>query len=548
MPKTLIALAGFAVLGAFTLQWVKAQSPASSPEIARAVTTQSRIHIPTCSEAGLCNKGERQLLLSTRKNFNSYVVKYARAKGCKTKGSSQSHIRFLCPAEVTLPFAHEERAFRLHDLLSNAQIGAANAQRDGVTGKGVIVAVLDTGVDAEHTELQNKIIAQANFTTDAMEDAIGHGTHVAGIIAGQGTRELENANRALGVSPDAQLIVGKVCNNQGWCLEGDIQSGIEWAMQQHARVINLSLGGGSFLNHCDDDPLAEEANRAAANGVIVVAAAGNGGGEEGIATPACGSNVISVGAVDSEDIRPTWSSFGAPLDIVAPGVGILSSIPCAVAGACPNPGYAQWSGTSMAAPHVAGAAALLLEQESSLTPERVAHLFATTAKDLGSAGADPLYGAGIMDIAAALQTLKEIGASSSAGSVSQSSVPSYGASSENGENGARSSLESSAAHESSSAAREDHRGQTDTPACTLLDWFCRDSGDCSPNGKQERLCELLNARCSNPEAVRPFPSRACDPQRANPKPDDENGVERGPPPHAESRGHEKKEKGNRDKH
>lgn len=531
IQKTLIALAGFVVLGAFTLQWVNAQSPSA----------QSRRHIPTCSEVGLCNKGERHLLLSTRKNFNSYVVKYASTKGCKTKGLSKSHIRFICPSEVTLPFAHEERVFRLHDLFSNEQIGAAEMQCAGAMGKGIIVAVLDTGADAWHPELQGKIIAQANFTTDAPEDAVGHGTHVAGIIAGQGTRELENANRALGVSPDANLIVGKVCNDQGWCLEGDIQSGIEWAMRQHARVINLSLGGGSFLSHCDDDPLAEEANWAVENGVIVVAAAGNGGmSGEGIATPACGSNVIAVGAVDAADTHTPWSSFGMPLDVVAPGASILSPIPCAVAGVCPDSGYARWSGTSMAAPHVAGAVALLLAQEPSLTPAQIASLLATTAKDLGAVGTDYLYGAGRIAVAAALQKLLANRASHSTSSVSQSSVLSGSSSSENGSSGAWSSSESSAAHESSSTAKEEWRGQTGQPACTLLDWFCHDIGECAPNGKLDRLCELLNARCDNPEAVRPFPSRECDPPRANPHPDDGKREERGPPPHAQNRGHDKK--------
>ncbi len=496
--KTLIALASFVVLGTFTRPWT---------EEAQLASTQSRKHIPTCSEVGLCKKGERHLLLSTRKNWSSTVVKDAYRKGCKTKGSSRSHIRFLCPLSVTLPFAHEERVFRLHDLVSNTQIGATDVQRAGVTGKGVVVAVLDTGVDAGHPELRRRIIAQANFTTDTPEDVVGHGTHVAGIIAGQGTQERENANRALGASPDAQLIVGKVCNNQGWCLEGDLQAGIEWAMRQRARVINLSLGGGSFVGHCDDDPLAEEANWAAANGVIVVAAAGNSGeGGEGIATPACGSSVIAVGAVDAADARPSWSSFGAPLDVVAPGVGILSPIPCAVAGTCPDAGYAQWSGTSMAAPHVAGVAALLLEQEPSLTPLRMSQLLAATAKDVGAAGTDALYGAGRIDVAAAFQRLWGGGTSSSASSISQSSLSSESVSSEQSKSSVQSSSESSAQRSSNGAVHEEEK-----------------------SGEEEAEEEKKEKKKENDE--------------------DEKHERHGPPPHAQNRKHEKKEKekGNRGK-
>ena len=375
-------------------------------------TAQStrKVHVErirTCAEVGLCKKGEQGLILTS---LDRTVLSNAMLRGCKVKRVLQQGTVLRCPEGVTVPNSRAERVLHLIDLSANRQIGAMDLQQQGLTGEGIRVAILDTGIDATHPEIASRISLIENFTTDEAADRIGHGTHVAGIVAGQGVRAFDDqgtTNRALGVAPGAELLIGKVCGNQGWCLEGDIIAGIEWAVSQKARVINVSLGGGSFLDHCDEDPLAWQVNRAVQQGVIVVAAAGNSGGAgEGIATPGCASLAIAVGAVNVTDTRALWSSFGKALDVVAPGVGILSSVSCEAAGTCPEPAYGWWSGTSMATPNVVGLAALLLQENPSLQPADIRALIIETSKDLGDTGFDILHGHGRIDAVAALALLR----------------------------------------------------------------------------------------------------------------------------------------------
>lgn len=362
--------------------------------------------ILTCEEVGLCKKGEQGLILNS---LDRTIIANAVHRGCRIKRTLSQGMVLRCPAGVAVPNSRAERALRLIDLYASQQIGATDLRRQGITGQGVRVAILDTGADANHPELATRISLTKNFTTVEVTDLAGHGTHVAGIVAGQGVREFEDGggmNRALGVAPEAELLIGKVCNNQGWCLEGDIMAGIEWAVSQQARVINVSLGGGSFLDHCDDDPLAQHVNWAVKQGVVIVAAAGNSGDAgEGVATPGCASQAIAVGATDATDTRASWSSYGKALDVVAPGVSILSSVSCQSAGTCPTSAYGWWSGTSMASPHAGGLAALLLQADPSLQPTDVYALITGTAKDLGDAGFDTLHGYGRIDAVAALASL-----------------------------------------------------------------------------------------------------------------------------------------------
>lgn len=372
---------------------------------------ESKKHIPNCKEAGVCKKGEQGFILNT---VDAIEISNVRKKGCKVVHQLKDTAVLRCPDTVVLSNATVERVFRVSDMYANQQIGAAAVQQSGLTGNGVRVAILDTGVDTSHQELQGRVALTQNFTSDDSTDVVGHGTHVAGIIAGQGVQNFSDRNRALGVAPGAELIVAKVCNSQGWCSEGDIVAGIQWAVAQKARVINMSLGGGAFLAHCDDDSLAAQANWAARQGVVVVAAAGNSGeSTEGIATPGCGSQVIAVGAVDSSDARASWSNYGVPLDVMAPGVGILSSVSCLSAGTCPTSAYGWWSGTSMATPNVAGVAALLLQKNASQTPSQIRSLFTSTATDLGTSGFDKLNGYGRVNALAALAAVPESSSSSS---------------------------------------------------------------------------------------------------------------------------------------
>lgn len=387
--------------------------------------------IATCRDAGLCGKNERNVILHST---DGNAVANAVAKGCVVRRQLRNSTALRCPSKSSIPYSHEERALRVNELYSNQQVGADVVQAAGTTGSGVMVAVLDTGVDTEHPELAGKITMRENFTTDDIEDYAGHGTHVAGIIAGSGIAEFSDrdaVNRALGVAPGVSLLAGKVCNNQGWCLESDIKAGIEWAVRQHARVINLSLGAGAFLGDCDRDALADDVNWAVSQGVVTVVAAGNGGDTgEGVSTPGCASKAIAVGAVDTVDSHPSWSSYGKAIDVVAPGVGILSAVSCLSSGTCPNPAYGWWSGTSMATPQVTGLVALLLQADPTLTPDQVYALVTQSTVDVGDTGFDILYGYGRID---AVNTLEQSNTnegnssstiSSAASSVTISSNPS----------------------------------------------------------------------------------------------------------------------------
>ena len=372
-----------------------------------AVRREDVRSIPTCKELGRC-KGEQRLMLKSKSERTiGRLVK----GGCKVGHRMNDQTSLRCPEGRTYLGLRAERFFRSHDLFSAEQIGAVLVHTRGVTGQGVKIAILDSGVDTDHAELTGKVLAYRNFTDDGPEDAIGHGTHVAGIAMGRGVREVEDsgrANRVLGIAPEAGLIVAKVCGDDGWCSEGAIMEAIEWAVLQGADVMNLSLGGGAFPDHCDGDPLAAKLNWAVSQGVTVVAASGNGGEiGEGVAVPACGSKVIAVGAVDAGDTVQLWSSYGRPLDLVAPGLNILSSLSCQSVQTCPEAGYGKASGTSMAAPHVAGAVALLLQADPTITPLQVYGILTETAKDLGVAGFDTKAGFGRVDIDAAVMLVTD---------------------------------------------------------------------------------------------------------------------------------------------
>ncbi len=303
-----------------------------------------------------------------------------KSKGCTILHKLSDATALNCPKGLKIKGARPDRIFHSHDLEADILINADDVWAQGIGGAGVLVAVLDTGIDTTHIELADSIQANVNFIRGPKSDRDGHGTHVSGIITGNGINEI-GGNFATGSSPDATIIMGKVCGTYG-CRESDILAGIEWAVAQNADIISMSLGGGNYASHCDDDPLAEKVNWAVSQGVVVIISAGNEGA--GVSSPACASQAIAVGAVDKADIRATWSNYGEALDIMAPGVDILSSYSCLAAGDCGSYWYAYMSGTSMAAPNVAGVAALVLEKNPSLTPKQVKSLIEENAKDLVS--------------------------------------------------------------------------------------------------------------------------------------------------------------------
>jgi len=241
----------------------------------------------------------------------------------------------------------------------------------GFRGAGIRVAIIDTGVDLAHPDVRERVAAHADFTGVGDLDDVGHGTHVAGIIAGGGAVYR-------GVAPEASLIIAKALSANGGT-EDAVLAALSWASRQDVQVMNLSLGGlGSPTS-----PLAREVDALAADGVLVCVAAGNGGpNARTISSPGDARGALTVGATDKTGRLAFYSSRGPVLgvryrkpEVLAIGGGATSGAACAYGSGIASaraaalaadpcavpPRYVRMSGTSMATPHVAGICALLLE-------------------------------------------------------------------------------------------------------------------------------------------------------------------------------------------
>ncbi len=289
------------------------------------------------------------------------------------------------------------------------QVGAPAAWRAGHTGKGVKVAVLDTGYDANHPDLKGAVVEARDFSgsEDGVKDMVGHGTHVASTIAGRGTA---SGGKYTGVAKGAQLSIGKVCTTD-WCTEDAILAGMEWAATSGAKVVNMSLGGPPSEGF---DLLAETVNSLSRDGgPLFVIAAGNEGAPESIGSPGTADEALTVGSVTKADELSWFSSQGPRVvpsrrydyavkpDITAPGQDIVAArAEGTLDDVAVDRHYAQLSGTSMATPHVAGAAAIVAGQHPDWTGAQIKAALASTAKP--KAGLTVYQqGAGRLDVARA---------------------------------------------------------------------------------------------------------------------------------------------------
>ncbi|TFG31878.1 hypothetical protein EU528_04910 [Candidatus Thorarchaeota archaeon] len=306
--------------------------------------------------------------------------------------------KLLAAPEYSI-YEHEDIENQLCIYSSEGRIGAWDMHSLGYTGKGVRIAVLDTGIDSTHPDLMynrdgsTKVVAQQSFVDydfdgipdEGPEDYNGHGTHVAGTTAGNGYQ--------IGVAPDAFLLNAKVCGGSG-CATSWMIEAVEWAILNNADIITMSIGGSTLWGL---DPLDDLLDYAWQQGIVVTIAAGNDGpATSSVQSPGTGPRVITVAASDTYDLITAFSGRGPSVyghydpDIAAPGDDIFSTLPGAT--------YGIGGGTSMATPHVAGAVALLLEAHPGANPDMIKANLMANAKDIGLPTTE--QGAGLVDLVA----------------------------------------------------------------------------------------------------------------------------------------------------
>ncbi|CAN5576832.1 S8 family serine peptidase [soil metagenome] len=286
------------------------------------------------------------------------------------------------------------------------QIGAPAAWAAGYTGRKVNLAVLDTGVDATHPDLAGRVAMTANFSDD--DDAVdghGHGTHVAATAGGTGAA---SGGSRRGVAYQSRLFIGKVLDDNGSGRNSQVIAGMRWAVEQGADVINMSLGGRPTSGK---DPLSRALNRLSArSGALFVVSAGNFGDTQSVSSPATADAALAVGAVTKSNALARFSSKGprrgdlaVKPEITGPGVRIVAARAAGTSlGNVVDDDYTSLSGTSMAAPHVAGAAAILAQRHPRWTAKKLKAALVSTARP---SKRPTVYeqGAGRVDVARAVQ-------------------------------------------------------------------------------------------------------------------------------------------------
>ncbi|MFG3441914.1 S8 family serine peptidase [Nonomuraea sp. NPDC047897] len=339
-------------------------------------------------------QGDVPALRSTRRlsHLGMSAVQVPKAGAARAWQDLTGGARALTTARTKL-WLDGRRSFTLDR--SVGQIGAPQAWQQGLTGKGVTVAVLDSGYDPGHPDLKGVVTHARDFTGgDDVRDRNGHGTHVASIVAGAGEKHR-------GVAPEAKLAVGKIGDRS--IKESDILAGMEWAaVEVKAKVVNMSIGGPDSM---ETDPVEQAVGTLSERtGTLFVVAAGNDGGKNTIGSPGSAEAALTVGAVDRDDKVAGFSSRGPRVgdhaikpDVTAPGVQITA----AAAGGTAEGSHVALSGTSMATPHVAGAAAILAQRHPDWSGRRLKAALIGSAAPNGDATPYE-QGAGRVDLVRAL--------------------------------------------------------------------------------------------------------------------------------------------------
>lgn len=303
---------------------------------------------------------------------------------------SNPHVSVIEP-DVTIQILDYES--ELDSTWGVKRIGAGNVHNAGNEGEGIKVAVIDTGIDYTHPELSGVYAGGYDFVNnddDPMDDE-GHGTHVAGTIAAA-----RDGYGVVGVAPKVKLYALKVLGADGSGSFSNVIAALQWCVENGIQITNNSYGSSK-----DPGTIVRDAFDAAYKaGILHVAAAGNSGNPAGrgdnVGYPARYASVIAVAAITKTDSRASYSSTGPDVELAAPGSAISSTL---LGG-----GYGEMSGTSMASPHVAGAAALVWYANPTWSNDQVRQRLIETAEDLGPSGRDPYYGYGLVraDLAAGI--------------------------------------------------------------------------------------------------------------------------------------------------
>jgi subtilisin family serine protease len=301
-------------------------------------------------------------------------------------------VRFAQPNFIYTAFGAQERDYE-DDQYALQRIKAHLAQRYS-TGRGVRVALLDTGVDDKHRDLKGRIADRKNFTDDAGYAQDSHGTMLAGIIAA----DSRNGFGISGVAPDAKIISVKVLKQKAGNPEAYdgtsaiVSKGVNFAIEKKVNVINMSFGMPN-----EDKYLADGVRVAFAQGIVLVAAAGHRGRRSSHIYPAVLDEVIAVSAVSTDYSFYPSGIRGEYIDVAAPGVEIFST--------WPGNAFNKNTGTSYAAAHVTGVVALLLEKKPNSSPKRIKDVLEATSRDLGVRGKDIIFGSGLVDACKSLEAL-----------------------------------------------------------------------------------------------------------------------------------------------
>jgi thermitase len=345
-------------------------------------------------------QGPGQIIVKFRDNTGAHVVKVPAGQESSLIAalSRNPAVEYAEPDEVVTATTADEYFPRQYALQNTGQSftntaddisvpkGNADADVDAVeawaitSGNDIKVAVLDSGVDLDHPDINPKVVLRANFSGAATnEDKYGHGTHVAGIVAAS-----HNTYGVAGVCPGCTILAGKVLDDRGIGSSSGLANGINWAVSNGAKVINMSIGVRASRT------LETAINNAWSKGVVLVAAAGNGGNQTKI-YPAAYPNVIAVAATDNKDAKASFSTYGASwVDLAAPGVNVYSTFPDQdFALAEPNNrslSYDVGNGTSMSSPIVAATAALAWSVNPAATNTIIRGKVQSTADKIGGTG------------------------------------------------------------------------------------------------------------------------------------------------------------------